>query len=125
LATVRRFNDLLGSGQLEEAIALLDPAVVVREPRGLPYGGEYHGEEGFRRLAARLAEFAPMPLRVEYFDAGDVVIARMSARFTAKSGRAAEVEIADVFRVRKGLIALTEVFIDDPGAIAALAGEEA
>ena len=122
--TVRRFNEFLGTGGLEEAIALLDPEIIVREPPGLPYGGEYRGREGFRELASHLAEFAPKPLGVEYFDAGDVVIARMSARFSGRSGRSADVEIADVFRVRDGLITLTEVFIDDPAAIAALVREE-
>jgi ketosteroid isomerase-like protein len=125
LATVRRFNELIGVGDLEGAIALLHPDVVVREPPGLPYGGEYRGRDAFRELTGHLMALAPVPLAFDYFDAGDVVAARLSARFTAASGRSAEVEIVDLFWVRDGLITKTEVFIDDPAAIAALLGEEA
>jgi hypothetical protein len=120
LETVRRFNEHIGAGELEQAIALLDPAVVVHEPAGLPYGGAYRGHDGFRELCGHLAQFTAEPLGFTYLDAGDVIAARLSARFTGPSGATAQVEIVDLFYVRDGLIIKTEVFIDDPAAMATL-----
>lgn len=39
--TVRRFYDLVMSGDLDSASALLDENIVIHEPPQLPYGGSF------------------------------------------------------------------------------------
>src|SRR5882757_1430210 len=54
---VRAIHAASASGDLEKERQLLSPELVIEEPPYLPYGGTYHGYEGFLRLAARAVEF--------------------------------------------------------------------
>jgi len=54
---VRAIHDASASRNVEEERLLLSPDLVIEEPPYLPYGGAYHGHEGFLEVASRAAEF--------------------------------------------------------------------
>jgi ketosteroid isomerase-like protein len=128
VATVRRFYDLVGAGDLEAATALMHDDLVIREPPGLPFGGEYHGPAGFLDLMGRINEqFEPsLAAPVEYLDASDPVVIRLVGRFASRaSGESVEMDIVELFHVRDDQIAVLDVYYKDPGAIVALSSRAA
>jgi len=50
VAVVRTFTDALRSGDISACAALLDDSSVFSEAASLPFGGDYVGAEGFRRM---------------------------------------------------------------------------
>jgi ketosteroid isomerase-like protein len=124
IAVAREFYGHIGAGEFEDAKKLLAPDFVVHEPRELPYGGEYHGFEGFLDLLNHLTAVAAIePVSTpEYLPAGDVVMVKMIGRFTSPStGRSVETGVLELVSFREGLIAELDVFYKDPGAVAGLA----
>lgn len=124
LATVRRFYDHISSGDLEGAAALLHDELVIHEPPGLPYGGDYHGPAGFVELMGRINEaFEPSPAGpVEYLGDGDPVLVRLVGRFASRAtGQSVEMPIVELHYVRDGKIAELDIYYKQPEALAALA----
>lgn len=121
--TVRRFYDLLSAGDLDAATELLDDELVIHEPAGLPYGGEYHGPGGFQDIMGRInGQFQPeMVGPVTCLDSGNPVVVRLVGRFTSRAtGRSVEMDVVELFTVRQGRIVILDVYYKDPGAVAAL-----
>ena len=114
----REFYGHIASGEFEEAKELLAPEFVVHEPRELPYGGEYHGFDGFLDLLKRLtavAEIAPVTTP-EFAAAGDRVMVRMIGRFTSPtSGRSVDTGVLELVSFHDGRIAELDVFYKGPG----------
>jgi ketosteroid isomerase-like protein len=54
VTVVRGFYETLLRGKLEAILDLLDPQVEWRAPESLPWGGVFHGHEGFREFFGRL-----------------------------------------------------------------------
>jgi uncharacterized protein len=97
------------AGDPSKLLAALHPEVVVREPAYLPYGGEYHGPDGFLELQAKAGEILDVS-SLEITDAigeGDRVVLRMTARFNGAPG---EVTLTEHWLVRDGKIVDIEVF---------------
>jgi hypothetical protein len=120
---VRRFYELLGHGDVDGATALMHPELVIHEPAGLPYGGEYHGPAGFREItAAMLEEFETEPLgEVTCLDSAGPIVVQLVGRFTSRAtGRSANMDVVELFTVRDGQIVDLDVYYRDPGAVAAL-----
>jgi quinol monooxygenase YgiN len=54
---VRAIHSASASGDLEKEKNLFSKNLVIEEPPYLPYGGTFHGYEGFLQLAARAIQF--------------------------------------------------------------------
>ncbi len=118
-AVVRRFYDFLRAGKLQEASEVMSEDVVIRHT-ALPYGGEYHGRDGFLELLKRFTE-SVTPSRLtdtEWLPSGNVMTARTVVRFTANaSGEAVEMRVVEMSTVRDGEIVELDMYYKDPAAI--------
>lgn len=123
LRTVGQFSKALGDKDLERACALLHRDLVVREAGGLPYSGEYHGPQGFRKLLTKMndsMELTPGPVTRDCLS-DDTVVSRFRLAFTARtSGESVEMDLVELYKVRDGLIVDLDVYYKDPSAVAAL-----
>jgi ketosteroid isomerase-like protein len=121
--TVRHFYDLLGQGKLEEAGQLFHEDLIIHEAPELPFGGDFHGPQGFFDIWARIVEFAEPSLvgEMTYLDTEPVVVL-LRGRFTRKSGEAAETDVVELYSVRDGQIVDLDIYYKNPGAVAALVG---
>lgn len=54
---VRAIHAASASGDLEKERQLFSPDLVIEEPPYLPYGGTYHGYDGFLQLAKSAIQF--------------------------------------------------------------------
>lgn len=116
------------AGDLDAVASLVHPDGVIRESDALPFGGDYVGPDGFRTLiGAMLRDFDFEVLSREDLPAGDTLVIKMGARFTARhSGEQVELPVVELYTVRDGLIVEADVYYKDPGAVAAmLVGAEA
>jgi hypothetical protein len=142
LATVQRFNQLMmeaerllhladgterrdadaAAAKIAEARRLLADELVVHEPPGLPYGGEYHGPDGFFELFGKIT--GSLDLRVKEHalrEAGDIAVTHAVMTFTLHaSGQSVETSVCELATVRGGQIVDLDIYYKDPGAVATL-----
>jgi ketosteroid isomerase-like protein len=110
------------------AFAFLHDDVVVREPPDLPFGGEYHGPEGYLAARDKVDSLAVAELAgpVTLHDAGDLVVMRVTGRFTSRAtGTALVTEFVELYTIRDGRIAVLDVYVRDTQALATLLSEPA
>jgi uncharacterized protein len=121
--TLIRFFDLVVSGEMASALALIHPECVLNEAAGLPYGGDYIGGEGFLKLWTVIAEDFDLTVTShQVHDAGDVVVAEMQASLRSKeSGQTLDTSIVELYRFTDGLISGIDVYYKDTLAVAELA----
>src|ERR1700744_5499803 len=123
LATVRRFMAAAGEEPLNERCSLLHDDFFVHEAGGLPFGGDYHGPQGFFELLNRmndLLELKAGPITT-YPLGNDAVAARFRLTFIARaSGKSVQMGLVEIYSVRDGRIAELDVYYKDPAAVAAL-----
>jgi len=120
VATVARYFELASSGQVDEALALYHPDVVLHEPDCLPFGGEHVGIDGLRGLIGQVTGPFELTVRGVDYSAGEgAVIARMDTVFTSrKSGREVEMPVVEFYEFADdGLISRVDIFYKDPVAI--------
>jgi ketosteroid isomerase-like protein len=117
------FYGHMSEGRLDAAVAMLHEDLYVHESDELPYGGAYHGPDGFLELATRLdAVCATELLGIEAHGSGDTAAVHMKGRFTSRSsGQSVETEVVELVTFRDGRIVRMNIFYKDPNAIAALA----
>lgn len=122
---VHRFTNALRSNDISGCLQLLHPENVIAEADGLPYGGSYHGHEGFIRLIKdvnRLFELSIDELRVR--DAGESIMVELTVTLTSRAtGRTLTLPVIDLYRVRDGKVANVDVYYKDSRAIYELAAE--
>jgi uncharacterized protein len=123
LEVVTRFSEALHDKHMDQARRLLHDNLVVHEAGGLPYSGDYHGPQGFLDLLATMneaLEVTPGPI-VRDVLSDDMVISRFRLAFTARaSGKSAEMNLVELYRVSDGLIVELDVYYKDPSAVATL-----
>ena len=123
VTVVRGFYETLLRGKVEAILDLLDPDVEWRAPASLPWGGDFHGHEGFREFFRKLFG-QPVDSRREvreYLSAGDRVVVRLRL-FGRRKGRETEIEVPEVhiWTVRNGKILGLEAHFDTAMFLGAL-----
>ncbi|MQA08716.1 MAG: nuclear transport factor 2 family protein [Pseudonocardiaceae bacterium] len=99
----------------------LDPEFVLYEPESMPYGGEWHGRDGFRRFLKVMdqtwSQMGPLnpPALIEHGDTV-VVLATLDARARGTE-RVIQPPVCQVVRVRNGLLLEARMFYWDTAAI--------
>jgi hypothetical protein len=97
VGVVRGFNDALAQGDMGGMLDFLDPQLEWRAPESVPWGGTFHGREGFREFVGKLLD-QPVEFRremLEYLDAGEriVVLLRQMGR---RKGSDTEYDVPEV-----------------------------
>ena len=122
LDTVRRFYELVAAGRIDEVRLLLHEDLVIREPRDLPYGGDYHGRAGYDDIMGQIVSLAEIAVAesdpVQFLDSGNPVVVHFTGRFTSRAtGKVAETRIVELFTVRDGQIVELDVFYKEPSRV--------
>lgn len=121
---VRSFLDAAREGEMTTVARLLHPQARIIEADSLPFGGIAAGLEGFTSLVRRVfTTFANTTVTVEeYIADGDtvVVLATMTGQSKA-SGEAFSMPIAEIWRLRDGLITEIKPFYHDTQRVNSLA----
>ncbi|MER5408491.1 nuclear transport factor 2 family protein [Streptomyces sp. NPDC002769] len=98
-----------------DLVALMSPDVVFHFPTSLPYGGTFHGREGFvafyKDLFDHYYEYFDYDLHT-VLDAGSHVVVPVRARAKAKNGRTMENEHLLLFAVTDGRITEARLYAD-------------
>lgn len=118
---VREFYQLMGEDKFGEAAAYLSSDVVIKETTDLPFGGEYHGHDGNAELVGKMTSAFDLDItESEFFGSGNLVAAKLRARFSPKKGGSPlDLDIVEVITVRDGQIAELDIYHKTPSAVAA------
>jgi len=116
IAVVSQVYETAARGAADEMLALMDDDIRIVLPEALPYGGTYRGKQGVRDLGAKLyaawSEFRYDVLR--YMTGDDCVAAVIELKSLARAtGRQVHMPIAEVFRLRGGLVIEIQAFYFD------------
>jgi ketosteroid isomerase-like protein len=104
---------------------ILSPDVVVREPEGLPYGGEYRGHDGFKTLMKNLAQhWADVsPVDMSYTAGGNVVHMEATLIATARAtGREITLPFIESWAFENGRIVSGTIYYSDTHLVRQLFG---
>jgi uncharacterized protein len=100
--------------------------LVMHVPPGLPYGGDYHGWEGYQRCFKEMGTFFKdlKGGEAEFASVGDkvIVVTNMSGRI-AKNGKPLSFALTTVWKVKDGKVADIVPFYYDTKAISDLAAQ--
>ena len=107
--------DAFGRGDIDKATSVADPSAEFVAPESLPWGGTYHGPEGFADLLASVVsnfeKFEAKPEKVLGADDDHVVVvARLSGR--TKSGEEIENDVVWLYKMRNGQVVRGDAFTD-------------
>jgi ketosteroid isomerase-like protein len=115
--------DAFRRGDIEGATAVADPSAELVAPETLPWGGTYHGPEGFRELFATIVQhfdkFEPKPEKVLGADDDHVVVlAHITGR--TKKGQDVDSYAVWLYKMRNGQVVRADVFADTARMLEAL-----
>ena len=107
----RRFQ----AGDRDGAFALLHPDFRLEQPASLPHGGWHHGPDGMVAMGTEFARHWDRTITdARVVDGGDTVVQVTTQTWTAKAtGRAATVDVVELFSFADGQIAEIRVFQQD------------
>lgn len=116
---VREGYTRYGQRDVAGVFELLTDQILITQTTELPWGDEFHGHDGARRLFGLLNQYTeatPEPL--EYVAAGDdvAVIGRLKGSVRA-NGQAIDLAIVHVWTVPDGKITKFAAYIDTPGML--------
>jgi ketosteroid isomerase-like protein len=120
IATLRAAYAAFNRGDMDAAVASLDPEIEWSEPQDFPGGGTYHGREGAKRyLEQSRAAWAEVNSEPERFIiAGDRIVVFVHARVRPAGGNQfQEVNLADVYTFREGKAIQMRAFADRQEAL--------
>lgn len=114
-----RFLNHFQKGEVEAAMAMIHPDIVLHEAASLPYPGDFHGREGFERLFSVMhAGIELIPESWELFDAGDQVIGRMHTTLVSRTtGERLPMIIVEIHTIRDDMLAEVDIYYKDTKAV--------
>lgn len=112
--------DGFAAGDLEAALAGIDPEVELTQSPAVPWGGVYRGHAGFQQFAGKMLErFDVQIVDFEIFDAGDMATSRIVTRFTLRAtGETVEMPVVEVYWAREGKIYRIEPYYQNQTIVA-------
>lgn len=121
-SVVEKFLKAFTAGELETAISLLHPGIVISEADALPYPGDHVGLEGFQNLLGKMLEPFEMVIQgFEISDAGSIIVVKLLMEFKSRaSGRTVTMPSVELYSVADGRIAKIDVYYKDTKALAEL-----
>lgn len=116
---VEAFFRAIADGDPKACFAVVHPEVRVREPEGLPYGGEYRGRDGLADLSRRvMARFDLVIHGWEVSGASPRVLAVVDVTFTCRAtGRGLRTSVVEIYEVRDGMLLCGDIYPKDTRAI--------
>jgi uncharacterized protein len=120
---VKSLYDAFGRRDQAAILALIDPAIEIRQSDQLPWGGSYQGPQGLLAFFEKLLNKVESKLAVEqYLDAGnDVLMIGRTQGETRANGTPFDVRAIHVWTVRDGKIVGFHPYIDTPAMLKVLA----
>ena len=119
---VRKMIEAWNAGDMDAFRDLYDPHIIMRPPERWPEPGPFVGREAVMRQWEQLRETFDadaLELLSDFIDAADRVAVRVNWRGAGR-GPESNMEMTDVFTVRKGRISIIECFWDHTEALEAL-----
>ncbi|MCX4092565.1 nuclear transport factor 2 family protein [Nocardia sp. alder85J] len=115
VAVVTELNRRFSAGDGAGAMRLFHPEIRIEQPASLPHGGWYTGHAGVAAMGAAFARYWERTiLAPRIFGDGGAVVQLTTQTWTAKeSGRAATVDVVELFRVSAGQVVEIRVFQQD------------
>lgn len=124
--TFDRIAVLLRTGDFGTIATMLEPDFVLHEAGGLPYGGIYHGADGWRAVSRAVvktwADFTFEPIAV--YEAADTLIVNFKiAGKSRRTGRAFSTTVLEIWRFRGARLREIVPYYWDTAALAAINGD--
>ena len=117
-APVQRMFECALSGDAEGALECFAPDSVIDEGESLPWGGAWRGSAGFIGFMTAISQDCDLSQWVRITDAGDFVVVRGVATFTARAtGESVEMPLVEIHTVEDGKIARADVYYKDTQAV--------
>ena len=120
IAALRGAYAAFNRGDIDAAVALLDPQIEWSEPPEFPGGRAYHGREQVKQYLtqsrANWAEGSSEP--VQFIPSGNRIVVFVHARFRLKNSNDWQVvDLADVYTIRDSKIVAMRAFADRQEAL--------
>jgi len=115
---VERFIAAFDQGQVAVQRALMHPDVIFHSPESLPYGGQWHGLDGWQALKKAISEvWSELYLKIHHVagaqdDAYFVILAELRAR-SRRTNDIYESPVMEKWVWRDGLLALVQPYYWD------------
>ncbi len=119
---VRRMYDAFAATDLETILAVTDPDIEIVQTPLLPWGGEFHGQEGLGEFFGKLTGAISSRVTIHsVFAAGDQVVqVGRTAGTVNATGVEFDVDEVHVLTLRKSRVVRFAATIDTPAMLAAL-----
>ena len=119
LAVVTELARRFAAGDGAGALALFHPGIRIEQPASLPHGGWHHGHDGMAAMGAAFGQHWTRTIADPRIFGGDACVVQVTTQtWTAKStGRAATVDVVELFTVADGLVREIRVFQQDTYAL--------
>ncbi|MBR9909327.1 MAG: nuclear transport factor 2 family protein [Gammaproteobacteria bacterium] len=119
---VAQFITAFEQGQVELQRSLVHPEVVFHSPESLPYGGEWHGLDGWQRMKQAIAVvWSELDLKIRRVVGAEdddcfVIIADLKAR-SRQTGQVYAAEVMEKWLWRDGLLVLVRPYYWDTARV--------
>jgi len=125
VTVVRAFTDAMRAGDIDTCLEMIAPDLVFSEAESLPFGGGYHGRDGFLQLLRNVSRHLKVELATPEITGGDGLVAvRVHGTMTARAtGRSMPMDVVDLYRLSNDKITRVDVFYKEPSAVADLCRE--
>jgi ketosteroid isomerase-like protein len=117
IEAVNAFLTLMKAGDVQGASEQLAEDVVFEEMGSVPHSGTYRGREGFIGLIGQFGDlYGGFELAdVSVHDAGEFIVAKMTATFVAKdSSCKAVMRVTEHYTMRDNKMAHADIYYKDP-----------
>ncbi len=123
---VREMNGRFTAGDFDGAFALLHPDFRIQQPASFPHGGWHRGRAGMTEMGAVFARYWDRVIGdPRVMDCGERAVQITTQTWTAKAtGRAATVDVVELFTASDCLILEIRVFQQDTHALLATLDED-
>jgi uncharacterized protein len=120
---VQELYDAFGRRDIPKVFGLLSVDVEIVQSEELPWSGRYAGHDGAKKFFGKLGSMINSTLEIErLISSGDEVVAVGWTKGTVNAnGASYRVPIAHVWKIKDGLVAQVQFFIDNPMMLVALA----